>query len=792
MSTSSPIPLLSPRVSRTLGWSVVYALLAISIFTLPLTPLVNLDASWRMALGYFYEHGMQFGRDVIFTYGPLGFIMSKTSSELQFGGMLAGQMILAAISAAVILRQGQRLHGNARFVFFGFFLLFGVRYEDALHMLILAMLGFELLRMVDEQRKSLLIPVAIAMAAYAQIKFTDLLFATFIVVVVSGYNLRRKQLRDAAVLVAAYGGAFVGIWIICGQNVMNLPAFFYGSWQISEGYQWAMGVPTEAQHLWPGLVILCVVIAYGGLHLLLNPVKARSIANVALLGVYTYLNWKHGFVRPDGHMLGFYFCALLPIVAYPALLDDSPRFPRAHRWTFIGALIFGLWSLENARAGVVKESLGIFQAKIWTNLESIIKWPATKSRYEQELAAARRGSELAQTRKLVGKATLDVLGFEQAVALFNDFNYRPRPSIQGYSTFTPALAQINGAFYASEHAPEFVLMKLQTIDNRLPTMDDAQVLVSLAQRYTFLRSERNYQLWRRNPGPFDPARIAPQLVRSETIAINQPVTIDDSSQQEPLWLRVDLSPSLLGKIRSFLYKPPQVMLSLTDAKGNQHEYLMPLPLGRNGFIVNPLIEDMVDYMQFAINRPSKRIKSIILKIAPENEKYFARSASVELSTLPPASSATEYFRRDVAAMQKLFPMFKNLPVTYDAHAEVVKAVIDGQPVALLHAPSQMIFDVPAGEKTVSGRFGFVEAAYTNGGWTNGARFVVYCSDGTNRIDLFQQFLNPVTVPDDRGLHEFSVTLNGTEGMRLYLETQPGPFNDNSWDWTCWTGLTISQ
>ena len=792
MPTSSPPPLLSPRASQTLGWSAVYALLVISIFTLPLTPLVNLDASWRMALGYFYEHGMQFGRDVIFTYGPLGFIMSKTSSEVHFGSMLIGQLILALISAAVILRQGQRLQGNARFVFFGFFLLFGIRYEDALHMLTLAMLGFELLRMVDEQRKSMLLPIAVVFAGYAQIKFTDLLFATFIILVAASYNFLRKKRQDAAVLALSYAGAFLGLWISCGQSVLNLPAFFYGSWQISEGYQWAMGVPTDPQHLWPGLVVLSVVVGYAGLHLFLNPDKPRGVANVSLLGVFTYLNWKHGFVRPDGHMLGFYFCALLPVVAYPALLDDPLRFQRAHRWAFILALLFGLWSLENARPGVVKESLGIFQGKIWTNLESIIKWQATKGRYEQELAAARRGSELAQTRKLVGNASLDVLGFEQGVALFNDFNYRPRPSIQGYSTFTPALAQMNGDFFASEHAPEFVLMKLQTIDNRLPTMDDAQVLLLLAHRYKFIHSERNYQLWRRNPGPFDPETIAPRLIRSERLEINHPLVIEDLSQQQPLWLRVDLQPSLLGRIRSFLYKPPQVMLSLQDSKGNQHDYLMPLPLGRNGFIINPLIEDLVDYMQFAINRPQKRVNSITLKITPENEKYLARSASVEVSSLPPASSATEYFRRDASAMRKLFPVFDTFPVAYDAHAEVVKATIEGKPVALLHAPSQMIFDVPVGEKTVSGRFGFVEAAYTNGGWTNGARFVVYCSDGTNRIDLFQQFLNPVTVPADRGLHEFSVPMKGTAGMRLYLETEPGPFNDNSWDWTCWVDINISQ
>ena len=70
-------PLIPARLSRVLGWSALYFVLVAGIFMFPTMPGPGLDPSWRMALGYMFEHGMQFGRDVIFTYGPLGFIMSK-------------------------------------------------------------------------------------------------------------------------------------------------------------------------------------------------------------------------------------------------------------------------------------------------------------------------------------------------------------------------------------------------------------------------------------------------------------------------------------------------------------------------------------------------------------------------------------------------------------------------------------------------------------------------------------------------------------------------------------------
>src|SRR3954469_9878313 len=109
MVHSSTRPLLPPPVSRALGWTLVYVLLIAGIFTFPNPPTPGLDPSWRMALGYFFEKGLQLGKDVVFTYGPLGFIMGKTISGLQFWSLIVGQLALAVVSATVVLRQALRL-----------------------------------------------------------------------------------------------------------------------------------------------------------------------------------------------------------------------------------------------------------------------------------------------------------------------------------------------------------------------------------------------------------------------------------------------------------------------------------------------------------------------------------------------------------------------------------------------------------------------------------------------------------------------------------------------------------
>jgi hypothetical protein len=81
--TSSKAP---PRSRLDRG--LLFALLTTVIFSFPNKPSFDLDASWRMALSQFFIDGLQFGQDVVFTYGPLGFVMGKTYSGLLFWGFL--------------------------------------------------------------------------------------------------------------------------------------------------------------------------------------------------------------------------------------------------------------------------------------------------------------------------------------------------------------------------------------------------------------------------------------------------------------------------------------------------------------------------------------------------------------------------------------------------------------------------------------------------------------------------------------------------------------------------------
>src|SRR5579863_8721440 len=80
------------RASRLTVWLLVLTVIYVALISLPGPPRssgTGLDASWALALNLAHARGMVAGRDVIITYGPLGYLL--------YPEPLSGAPILALI-----------------------------------------------------------------------------------------------------------------------------------------------------------------------------------------------------------------------------------------------------------------------------------------------------------------------------------------------------------------------------------------------------------------------------------------------------------------------------------------------------------------------------------------------------------------------------------------------------------------------------------------------------------------------------------------------------------------------
>jgi hypothetical protein len=782
MVTVPPSPIkLTPLdwIFRVLGFVTMTAV----AFTLPLFPTLELDASWRMALGKFFMEGRQFGHDIVFTYGPLGWTMGKTYWGSHLGALIVWHAVQATVFAGIVFWHAFRLTGYSRVFCLVFFFLFGLSYQDAMHQSIIAFAGLELVRRSHNPWRWSSVALLVLLATLSLVKFTNLLLGFFLVLLAGALELWHTRRYTAARLPALFLLLFLLGWMLCGQSLLNLPGYFVSSWQISQGYQDAMGLACPPQQLYLGLSVVVLINAYLLVNLATSANRVRGVALTLGALALLYLNWKHGFIRADGHQIGFYYAVLTIVVTAPLLLEDTARLFLPKKLLLAAAGLVSLFSMETVLPGLVRGALAAAQDKINVHVAFAMGQAYPPELYEGRMAAERNTVDLKKTKAVVGDASLDVLGFEQAVAIYNSFNFQPRPVFQGYSAYTPYLSRLNYDYYASDRAPEFVLFKLQTIDGRLATMDDPHVLRLLTHRYTYLFSEQGYSLWQRKPGDFDAAAFEPKPIRTATHQLGETISVADLADQN-IWVEIDYRFNLLGKLRRFLFRPPLVNLHIIDDKGVESVHRLPQPIGRAGFMLSPVINDILDFMRASGGVPSRRAASIRIVTAPQDRDCLKKEVKVSFSSMVPSDAGKDYFKN---ADQAKFHMFLATPISYEALNPPNEDAIDKRTVMIMHAPSHMVFEVPAGATMVEGSFGFVTGAYQQGGRTNGAQFVVYWSDGSDRMILHERYLDPLNRLNDRGLQHFSARLPKGSG-HVTFRIDPGEYGEFAFDWTGWTGI----
>ena len=769
---SAPASSSSPKL-RLSEW-LLGLLLAALVFTLPQKPLLELDSSWRQALAYFLHQGLPFGESIIFTYGPLGFLMGNTYSGLFWEGYIIWQVAFSVIAAAIIVYLARPLEGVSRFCYFAFCALWGVGYADALHMIIIAFCGWIMIQRLATERSPWPVPIGLLLALLGVIKFTNLLFAGFVVLMVTAYALSARKRSAGIKLLASFSLGFLAIWLACGQSPWQWLAYALNSLEISSGYQAVMGLPTPEKQLGTALLIFAGLAGYVAWHLITQKDRIRAAANLLILAAFLFLNWKHGFVRSDGHMLGFFYCALVPAVAFPAMLGETSHRSWIARILLIVVGVLALAGMRNTFTSTLDYAPNITNEKLQRNIQAGLNWTAARQDIENAVDVWRKEAQLPKAQQLIGDSRVDVLGFEQAIALFNDFNYTPRPVFQSYSAYTPKLAELNRQFITSADAPEFLLLKLQTIDERPLLANDSRLMMLFPHLYEFKLLEKDFHVFQRREASPDPQDLLPRLVRTTEAAIGEEIMVSDLAN-EHLWLTVDLPLSLTGRLLKFLYKPAKVYLVVTDQDGKEERYRIARPIAMNGFQINPLVTDFETYLEAHGGESPRRIDSLRVEVAEDDRYLFSDQALLALSTLRPTNLKQEFARQ---LDRQNFASFSRLPDDFYAKTPISAQPIDGREAVIVHAPSLMSFPLTEPVSHVSGAHGYPPNAYSNGGETDGATFAITWIDGESSQVLYERNLDPLNEPKDRGLVDFDLTeldlpASGELHFSISINSHPG-------------------
>jgi hypothetical protein len=636
---------------RSLLWMaptfVVLWLSAIQLHLEAVSP--SLDSSWLGALSYFAARHLQYGTDVIFTYGPLAYLGTGVYSGFLFRERVIWELVFKAINAGFLCWVIARLPRIWSPLYLGYCLLFVLPgFPEALYFFSVTILVAFLLRSGAVTIHLADILAIILLSVVSLMKYNYLALVLLGIVAATATAFSKRNLGRAAWISGSFLTSFLLSWRWAGQDLGHLGSYLRAGIEVSLGYKEAMGAPASNNLVEP-LGLLCLGLVFVQLIYLIIKRRELSVLLTALfLGSDMALGWNHGFVRADQHVVTFFGPCPAALLTFWATGVTN----RLSRWPLYSTAIVnmslclaGLFVQDSA---LVTACVGRAANQIRLGWNLVFHESRIERELERDLVEQKMVSALPRVKAEVGQATIDMLGYEQGALLLNGLNYTPRPVFQGYTAYTKSLIEQNREFYRSGRAPSYALVKYQTIDNRYPALDDAAVFKELLYHYVFLFSEKDYSLWKKRSRSREPQ--AGDLGRGVT-TFGTEVAVP---QTGIVWLELQIRKSILGKVAALLYKPPLLEIAVTSTDGSAVRYRLISPMAANGFIINPMLLTGHDLIGAARGAQSKVTKSFAVWISPGDQKFFRATIQYRTTLLPlvPSPQATTSQSSTITAPRK--------------------------------------------------------------------------------------------------------------------------------------------
>lgn len=753
---------------------------------------VTLDGSNNSSYAYFTAHHFQYGTEIVPMAGPYGFLLYgwAYNGDL-FWARAAGQLLLSGALAALTIwfLRRQRPVWLA-VVWLAAHVSFSTFHEDLGIEWTMLLAGWFLIQDAGRSRRWVTLAVTALLALLSLIKGSQVALGLATLAVALGAHAVQRNWRHTATLAAGYGGALLGWWLLAGQNPWHLPAYLHGTFELATGYNRSMSLEEPREVLLRGVLVSATLLVALGWGLWQRRREAVVVASLLLLAGHAFVQWKHSFVRADGHAYIFFNFAVVAALTVPLLA--GPAAGSAHRRLALaaGLLVLGataaLCTLGAREPGLpdVRWSLRVVRQRLGENGRQLANLPATRRHFEAVQAAQRRQYEMPLTRRAVGRASIDHFGFEHRRLPLNQLDYHPRPMGGGpFNAYTPFLTGLNQEFLRDPaRRPEFYLLRLQTIDGRLLAQDDSLTLLALLQLYQPVLMEQEHVLLRAVPGA---QLAAPRSLGKSVVQLGDSVPVPAVGPGEMIAVRLEVRPSLLGRLREFFYKLPRVRFARRGPGINEPDASRLVPvMAASPFLLSPVVDDTRQLLEFYAGRSTRWPREFRLSVS--DRTWFQRSVTVEFYALPrPPVPAGVNFDALIH--------FTTSPI------EVVNTLTQtGEPVTLngqlLHAPAWLAWSLQGGERRLRFGYGLTPGAYTRPDPTDGLEFVVTLHQpGQPDRELFRRLLDPAKRTEDRGHHVADVALPAPVfGSWVEIESRPGPRENTAFDWGYVSDLQFSD
>lgn len=597
------------------------------------------DYSWYVGLHKAAQEGFVFGKDIVFTYGPLGFltvpILIDTTTWLYSALYTLGVYAMFVFACCLFIKKEKASFLKTiifAILFIAVFKGLLIRPGNDFN-LQLAIFIFTYLYIRSEGNLISLCAIAFLYSVLPFIKFSSvpaggLAGAIFIIIL-----LFYKRRKEAAVFLIT---SFV-LFCILGLLLIGPPSaiykYLYGSWQIASGYSDAMGV-NGPEDLMDTALFAAIFgwISYFILFFYCAIRKRRDdlIYLILSFGLF-FLNFKLGFVRSDLEHIVFFFSMWL--IGFGLLYLKSFKDTKVIKY-FVPSVIAVMFGISCTKAISLKN---LYFPNDFADKLNNIRLSFNLFRgigAEQQIATAKK--EIQQvfylhplTVQYLTGHTMDVFPCDIAAVEGYGFKWDPRPVFQSYSAYTPYLDQLNAKHFLSDSAPEYILYLLESPDRRYAVFDEPATFRILLQKYKPIGVDEDAVVLRKLPI----ADVNTIKLPAKTTAKFKDIIPIPKDVNGLIFAKIHIDYSFIGLISKFLYKPPNVYLEFFRNGWflNKAMYRFIFSNSDDGVLVSEYITDQNDLLELW----KGNVKHNVDEIGFSTEcPIFYKNINLEFFTIP--------------------------------------------------------------------------------------------------------------------------------------------------------------
>ncbi|PCJ19332.1 MAG: hypothetical protein COB02_08055 [Candidatus Cloacimonadota bacterium] len=460
---------------------LIYPLTFLLFFlTLPLIysqPPKGLDGSYMIALNRAFISNLEFGKDIFFTYGPLGFLYIPCKISLNFQiAMLVNYSLHLCLSYLfcqnLIIKNSDKTATFLKFCILFLFLNF-ITFEISI-VFIFALILHK--KAPNNYIHPTILSILISLSFLCKVSTFFLIILVIISKIIDNYFTNNNN-QLIFLMLALFFIEISAFWMIFYGNINSLFSYFYGMLEFVRGNSTAMSMILDQN--WSLLFFAVIFISFSFFF------YQKSFSKLLILSLLA--SFKYSYIREDHALIFLYFSTSF-ILMNSFYQSKTNKIIQSFIISFIGT-IFILISYQKLSPDHLK-NLTIqnflkraFYPKI---LYKLINNKTKSKPHNSETSFCN------DYQNIINDQSVDFYPNDIHYINLCKLNWLNRPTLQSYIAYTPWLDKKNAKHFNSNNAPQFILWhnnKLISIDNKYQLNEEPNTLLAILSNYSFLQKD---------------------------------------------------------------------------------------------------------------------------------------------------------------------------------------------------------------------------------------------------------------------------------------------------------------